>query len=333
MRRDVIVHGAADSPNWGGSAARGPDGAHWPEHTPAYTTAATTFVSSLSDLQAAIDAASSGDVIEVSAHTHAGLTVSGGSTGWANNVLVRPPIGQRQSVIVDGRLNITGDHITIAGFKVNEDIRGTGATRSAFARTVLTTFGYSYVITDTTDFGLYEIVRPDYGVGGDAGQIKASTTQNVRTVMSGCWIKGQWRFTGDADHNDTLQTISTVTDLLIEDTVLWTSGDKSIQTDGGLSGLVMDNVFANEPDTATEQPPEGQEKYGSHVITSGGYNATARGCVIVGSVSNTDTNPWDEVSNTRYTSWGPITSASGNSIESGTFAEPDPLADLDTIWD
>lgn len=313
----------------------GPDGTHWPSSTPAYTTPASTTISSLGELNAALATARSGDVIEVAPHRWSQpLTVDEGDASWGRNVLVRPPLGRRQSVVVDAEIELDAPHVTLAGFKLNDTWRArSNADRSAYARIVVAGGAAGY-IDDTTDFGLYEIVAPSYGVGSDRMQIRASE-ENRGTVLSGSWLKGKFRKIGAADHSDTLQTFGhsggEINGLTIKDTVLWTSADKTFQG-ADIFDLTVRNSYFGECSTNPEQPMAGTECPGYHAIRDGGRGTEMYDVVVSGSIAND--HPYDVLVNTKAASLGaPAVTSSGNDIRDGFEQAPPPLPDLDTIWD
>lgn len=319
------------------SSGFGPDGTHWPSNTPAYDTPATTTITSLSQLNSALASASSGDVIEVAPQTYSSaLSITDGKSSWAKNVLVRPQLGKRQSVVMNAEIAINSPNVTVAGLKVNSIFRGNrGANRSNFARIVMgaNTAGY---ITDTVGFGLYEIVAPDYGVGGDRLQVRSTSSSypTKNTVVAGCWLAGKWRYVGGTDHNDTYQQFGnsggTVNDTLLIDNVFLASGDKAIQT-GNTYNFILRNNYIQEPSASSASIPSGQEKYGYHAITGGGYNPESYDNIVAGSVSSTV--PWDVVHNTKAQSWSTIIDSKSNTFSAGYNPTPPALANLGTIWD
>lgn len=105
---------------------RGPSGIWKPPLTPDYATQATYTANSFSALQAALNQCSGGEVIEITADLRGTSVVIAKATGtvpsasWTQNVLVRPPIGQRLNC---DPVSIYCQHLTFAGF--NFDTPGT----------------------------------------------------------------------------------------------------------------------------------------------------------------------------------------------------------------
>lgn len=187
------VTSAAVAYTTGVPAGRGPDGTHWPPNTPAYTTAATVTGVTLAGLAAAINAASSGDVIEMAAGTYTTETfVTAGSSAWAQNVLVRPPLGQRGGVHFTS-LYLTGTKVTLAGITGGGLRMDPGSADCYFARcydkydaTVPSDNG-AYILIQGTRVGCYEVVcrnlRHTWDIGRGLGPGSAQ-------VLEGCFFQG-----------------------------------------------------------------------------------------------------------------------------------------------
>lgn len=318
----------------------GPTGSHWPGNTPPYATSATTTVASLEELDETLARASSGDVIEVSPQVlDQPLEITSGDLAWEENVLVRPPLGERQSVVIDGELRLSAPHVTIAGLQVDGLIRGTAsAERSNFARIVFGRDG-SALLDGAERFGFYELVAPDYGVGGDRMQIRGTADGDaIDTVLAGVWLKGKFREIGADDHSDTVQLFAIdggkVAGLRVEDSVLWTSADKSLQVSAGdTERLRIRNSFFNECSTNPVQPPNGAECPGYHAITGGGDAPSIRNSVVVGSIAVPPELPFAEVRNVAIQTLPPSEQAIGNRVTADLMMQPPPLPDLDEIWE
>lgn len=315
----------------------GPDGTHWPSHTPRYTAPATTRIETLGDLNDALSEAQSGDIIEISPHTwHEDLTISAGNRKWAKNVLVRPRLGRRQSVTVEGQIVHDAPHVTIAGFQLNDTWRAkSDAERSAYARIVVGA-NVAGAIWDTRDFGIYEMVAPDYGFSGDRIQIKAhGDSSNVNTTISGVWLKGKFRRIGAGDHADTVQTFSlgsgAVVGMKLVDSVLWTSADKTLQG-GDLRDLVVRNTYLGECSTNPEEPPSGLECPGHHAIRDSGVGVEMYDVIVSGSIANDVA--YEAMHGTKAQKIDiPSANARGNTIDATFVQNPPKLANLDSIWD
>jgi len=259
-------------------AGRGPTGLNWPSHTPAYNTPADIKISNLSELDAALASAKSGDVIEVAPHSYSqNITIKNGNRNWEKNVLVRPPLGKTQSVILNKELTINAPHVTVAGFRANSSlkIRDDGD-RSALARMTLSTQSFIGIRNNSEngfveDAGIYEIVAPTVRSGGDRMNISSIKNGGVkRFTISGVWLTGSNRKIGSGDHSDTLQTFETgggwgISDLTIENSVFLTSSSAPMQLADLKGLLVMNNVLSTSCTYAQSVQP-GHECNGSHNI-------------------------------------------------------------------
>lgn len=332
----------------GSTNKRGPDGKHWPSATPAYTTPATTTISNLSQLQSALNAASSGDVIEVLPHTYSSnVTLTGGNKSWAKNVLIRPPIGKRQSVIVNGNFDIAAAHVTVAGFRNNGMIKfSAGAQHSFYARIVWYGINMSH---GGNDVGWYEVVRPEYIKSNtDIWRFDPNKADVDGVTLSGVWWKGAWKDPSSSAHLDTMQVYSPsykVKNLLIEDSVIMTSTDKTFQADF-IEGLTIRNTWMNSPNRKTEAPEAGEDGgYTTQAIAGNKPSAEYRNWRLYDSdilgVFNTNYIGWNEMRGSRVYNYGalkPLNSdyASVNIFDSSKGVNdwpPDPLPNLDEIWD
>lgn len=331
--------------------SRGPDGTHWPSHTPAYITPANIFISSLSELNSALSSAQSGDVIEVAPHTFSatGVTyITNGSSSWAQNVLVRPPIGQRQSVIVDSELILNAPHVTLAGFQISAatGIYGRGD-RSAFARMVVETNFMKFRNSDTgdslEDAGIYEIVSTTPKAGdGDRMNISAvDGGKTSRFTISGIWMVGAYRQIGSASHSDTLQVFTTtgqgIEDLTIEDSVFFPSSNVSLMLDNLLGSFTIRNSWVGECETSAVSVPDGYECGGYHAITCGNSNPCSSDSTYIidsevyGSIYSDSAGI--SMNNSRALSVsGPVV-GTGNTIDSGLVISLPTLPNLDDIWE
>lgn len=177
----------------------GPQGRAAP-HTPAYSTPATAFASDITSLQAALNAASAGGVIEVSSNLVGSPILTGGNASWATNVLIRPPIGSRLST---DSFNIKARCVTVAGFDVSSGglVRNTAEDgsgfRSGFWRCVGTGPSVSWFLTGVTDGFLCEVVSAKRSFNEDEDRVDAYSLATgfdlVRAVIDGCYFAGQFR--------------------------------------------------------------------------------------------------------------------------------------------
>ncbi len=280
------------------AAPPGPSGLNWPDHTPAYDTPATKKIDKLSELNQALADATAGDVIEVAPQTWSGgdLVVSKGDDGWARNVLVRPPLGQRQSVVVvvdDRALVLDAPHVTVAGFQAREINIAERGDRSAFARIVMTDnsfikasargdVGDDHVLEDA---GFYEIVAPEVrtdvgedrmnistygtGEGGEVGEV-------VGLTVAGLWLEGSYRAHGSDAHTDTLQTFGAAgspppRDLTVLNSVLFASTNAAWQAgDGGVVGTwtIRNSLMVNCQNDDAGKVPDGYDCGGTNTFNT-----------------------------------------------------------------
>lgn len=319
------------------STTMGPDGTHWPTHTPEYTTPATTRIASLGALNNALAEAQSGDVIEVASHVWSGnYAISSGNSSWAENVLVRAPLGKRQSVVVQGELALDAPHVTVAGFKLEHTWRARSrAHRSAYARMVVGR-DVGGLLDNTRDFGLYEIVANHFGTRGDRMQIRGTNGgTNSNTTVAGSWLKGKFRRTGAQDHGDTIQTFGLgggqVVGVTIVDSVLWASADKALAT-GSTRNISVRNSYFGECSTTPERPGAGLECPGYHAVNASSRGVNLDGAVVSGSIATRVAYESMHNSKAQKIQVSPI-DASNNLIDPSFRQDPPPLANLDQIWD
>lgn len=182
------------------SASYGPTGRDAPWGTPAYSTPADFQVASLSALQTLLTGGtvSSGQVVELTAPSVSGAAFTtpgfnGGSLSWANNVLVRPPLGSR--CLITDSLQIQTLHVTFAGFDAVGALtiqRGNVTpTRTGFWRTAnvnLTGGGFLKIGNDCVDCFLCEPVAPYafYGTGDIGDWI--NVTAPTGSLVEGAYI-------------------------------------------------------------------------------------------------------------------------------------------------
>lgn len=180
----------------------GPTGRLAP-HTPAYGTAASHTVADLAALQTLLlgGTVNSGEVIEVTSTTLSGAAytthgLKGGDPTWAQNVLVRPPLGRRASI---DRLDVQTQHVTFGGldatigFTTNEDT--IVPTRTGYYRCTLANpegLGSWNLNDSSVGCFLSECVSPYtyYGTPGGAGTDRdgAQFSCPGPTLMDGCYL-------------------------------------------------------------------------------------------------------------------------------------------------
>ncbi len=318
-------------------AQQGPNGLHWPPETPAYTTAATTTIDSLAALNDALKAASAGDVIEVAPHIFDdSLDITAGNPDWAHNVLVRPPVGQRQSVVVKGALNLLSPNITVAGLQVDGVVAmRDGGDHCFLARSVLGPDGL-LLANNTFGSGWYELVATAPKSGGDRSQIKAGKDkQSDGFRVEGVWLKGAYRIIDSADHSDTLQitgvTGGIVHNVTLTDSVLWPSANAALLI-GAADGTVVRNTWlaACGVSYVTDVMP-GHECGGYHAMQGGIANEVYDG-IVLGTLNGSE--PYAVVHDTKCKKIAetPL-DAKNNTVDPALDVPPPPLCDLDLIWD
>lgn len=254
------------------SGGRGPDGTHWPANTPAYETP-HTHTATWATLSSVLGTCDAGDVVQITGTQDTlNRQITGGSTGWATNVLVRPPLGQRASAIIGTTTYLATQHVTFAGLRVNSLLRMQDADRSFVAFTEVATNGTVYMDCSRNS-GLYELITDGYGTAQSdrmlsrAFSVGGTPTDSENCEIVGVYIHGRWL---DADsvgdpnkpHMDTLQTLAQngahIYGLTIRDSVLLTSADKVMQNhDTEITGLTIVNSWLNSAAHRTEEPPSG----------------------------------------------------------------------------
>lgn len=195
----------------GGSGTRGPDGVRRPPGTGAYDRPATA-TATAATLQTAINNATSGAVIELTTDLTGTVTLTGpvGASTWAENVLVRPPLGQRRScgkvIIACPRLTVAGLDVRLANGMTAEDACAVRAPRAAFWRMVDVDCGVQWQIdaVDGTTAGdgaaLCEVAAPYayYNGQADRCQLKPHSTAGAiikNPLVDGCYFNHKIRGT------------------------------------------------------------------------------------------------------------------------------------------
>lgn len=335
--------------------SRGPSG-QWPTFTPAYSTPATvTTNGSTGDLQAKLNAATSGTVIQ-----HAGdianVTLTGGSTSWAQNVLIRPPIGQRANFTLGSTANLQASHVTIAGYRLGGNVRVRNADRAGIAWLEVRPGSSLFVDATSRDSAglfVYEMAyigTESYVSTGDFFQFRPVGNDLISPVFLGLYLAGPTSTGRDSlpasskPHNDTIQTFASgggkVRGALLRDSVIFGAGDKAFQGDISNENFVIENCTLYEPSQgqAWLPFPSGSDgAYGFHVLTGGmSVGGHIKDCDVVGSIGSAVATITDSVG------WqgdldAAATTSSGNTTASGNLAPPVlpsqmTHAYLDTVW-
>lgn len=197
-----------------GGRTRGPDGTRKPEFTPDYDTPADT-TTNAAGLQTAITNAASGDVIELTSNLTGVVTLTSpaGASSWTENVLIRPPLGQRLTSEV---LKVTGQKLTVAGLDfvsqvgVGVDAQGYGAYKATVAVTghrsalwrcvddsakLEWTVGSSSSADGVKDMALVECAAPYPWIHATTDRTRMSSTNLInqyRTLYHGCYFGPAW---------------------------------------------------------------------------------------------------------------------------------------------
>lgn len=268
LLRATVGHAPAPSP----TSSRGPNGTHWPAHTPAYDTPHTHTASTFQQVESIVQSLQSNPdpgtvVIQMAAgYTYTGgtLTLTGGNSEWPQNILVRPPLGQRQSVGIGGQIRNQMHGVTFAGMYLSSLYRLEKAERSAACRFYLPASGAIYM-DGSVDSGMYEIYAPIMGTNQSDRALSRALSNgpsnpggwhNVNCVWEGCWLTGHFIDVhyvplSNKPHQDTLQTLQVtnpadgvtydVFGLTIRDSILFSASDKAVQGHGTMQDLRIEN--------------------------------------------------------------------------------------------
>ncbi|MBB6391205.1 hypothetical protein [Microbacterium thalassium] len=234
----------------------GPNGTHWPAHTPwiglvapnvlevdCTWPAIAAAIRSVSDEQAA-----EGVHIRVRPGTlpgdGAGSSADGmidtaGSVSWAQNVLVSPRDGRGTVTITDSARLRSVHGVTFARIDGRAMLL-TNCSRSAWAQsTFARAFGMTSSYTTVTEnCGAYEVVVRDPRVGGGDISWYAAGDGCVldSCVWEGCYSAPVFRASGNKSHDDTLQMYGSgwYRGLTVRDSTLFGSLNSALQI-GGVS--------------------------------------------------------------------------------------------------
>ncbi|MGB4779624.1 hypothetical protein [Microbacterium sp.] len=247
----------------------GPNGTHWPAHTPwlGDENVAVTEVDcdweAISEAIAAVtpEQAAAGVHIKIrpgtlpgggSSSGSAGVLADIGSADWAQNVLVSPLEG-RGSVTIDDEARLVGVHgVTFARLD-GVVILMTNCTRSAWAHSKMT-YGFrmaaSYGET-TRECGAYEIVMADAkaDIVDPFGYASGEGSLITDCVWEGCYGAPVFRPSGADDHVDSLQMYGTGSyrGLTLRDTAVFGSLNCALQ----LGGVADDDPYKGSSPFAT----------------------------------------------------------------------------------
>lgn len=299
-----------------------------PVSTPAYATAATRTASSASALQTQLSAATSGDVIEYTGPALGSVTLTGGSTGWATNVLIRPPLGSRVTCTA---LALQAAHVTVAGFDFTTSSSiTTGATRSALWRCTSATGTWGIYYVDNA--ALVECVgyqfRPD--VTGDRCQFFSSAASPIAApLMDGCYLAAQSLLAASGAHLDTLQIEgiggTSVTDPAVRNSVLLAhaSANSPLLAATAIGGtLTVDNNWV------------GVAEFNAGAFSSGSVHVTGTdfaGAPLFAASPSEFTGNRVAAAAVQLTGGATLPGGS-NAVSAGLSLPPDPLGDLTVLW-
>lgn len=340
--------------------SRGPNGTHWPPHTPPPWAPATRLIPTLRELPAALAACRSGDVVGVTDPFTGGggdkTVLSGGSTDWGGNVLVRAE-GPPQHVSADFTLRLK--HVTLSNFIVGDESDYTapgelslGVSDRSFLTRILWCSNDQLLLSSTRDCGVYELVVPRrYALGGDdtfriggSGGDGWVGSQNLHLV--GIHAVGKWRPDGNTGHCDVAQTYSPnapAVGTTWVDFVLGTAADKVWQgEDSHVIGQRWINGWMNSGAHRDEEPPPGMNMspYGQAVSAPGRdflfEEVDVLGAINHKSSTTANTGTFRKVrcrggTATRMNTPTIVEMTTGDSVNIRNIPMP-PLPDLAKIW-
>ena len=231
----------------------GPNGTHWPAHTPWIKDAVTTVEvactwAAIRTALLAVTAsqAAAGVHIKVRPGTLPGLGASSGSKAvlqglgsaqWAKNVLVSPRDGWGSVIITEPARLREVYGVTFA--RINGvDVLLTNCTRSAWAQSVMSdglSMASSYGAT-TSQCGAYEIVMSNVksDISDPLGYAAGADCVLTDSVWDGCYSAPVFRPSGATDHVDTLQMYGSgwYRGLTVRDTTFFGSLNCALQIGG-----------------------------------------------------------------------------------------------------
>lgn len=309
----------------------GPNGTHWPAHTPWIKDAVTTVEvdctwAAIRTALLAVTAsqAAAGAHIKVRPGTLPGLGASSGSkavlqglgsASWAKNVLVSPRDGWGSVIITEPARLREVYGVTFA--RINAvDMLLTNCTRSAWAQSVMSdglSMASSYGAT-TKECGAYEIVMSNVkaDISDPLGYAAGSGSVLTDSVWDGCYSAPVFRPTGATDHVDTLQMYGTgwYRGLTVRDTTFFGSLNCALQIGGmrsddpnkGTRFLTVDHSIITSQATAIKvrypKPANADTPSLSQAINGIGedFQLFANDSYIFGSMYR---SKWGGVSNTK----------------------------------
>ncbi|MGC5225247.1 hypothetical protein ACPW96_21985 [Micromonospora sp. DT81.3] len=264
------------------SRSYGPNGTHWPGHTPWIGDAEIVIVevscawAAIGDALAAVTAeqAAAGLRISVAPGTLTGEGASSGSAAmleklgsadWAQNILVSPRDGWG-TVTISGPARLRDVHgVTFARID-GDDILLTNCTRTAWAHAKMSKglrMASSYGAT-TRECGAYEIVMAGAkaDIADPLGYAAGEGCVLTDCVWEGCYSAPVFRPTGATDHVDTLQMYGTgwYRGLTVRDSTVFGSLNCALQIGGsrdddpnrGTPFLTLDHSILTSQATAIE---------------------------------------------------------------------------------
>ncbi|MEV4687278.1 hypothetical protein [Microbacterium sp. LWH3-1.2] len=315
----------------------GPNGTHWPAHTPWIGAAAAHTVDvdcTWAAIGAAIRAvtaeqAAAGVHIRVRPGTLPGNGSSSGSTpvlrgmgnaNWGQNVLISPLEGWG-SVTISAPARLRDVHgVTFA--RINGDrMLLTNGTRSAWAQSRFTT-GFSIASSYnavTENCGAYEIVvlDPRTGIADPLGYAAGAGSTLDKSVFEGCYVAPVFRPVGATDHLDTLQMYGSgwYRGLTVRDSTFFGSRNCALQIGGspasdprkGTPFVTVDHSVLTSQATAVRvrySQPDGTEPPTINQAINGSGEPGqlhAYDSYVFGSIYE---STWGTVRNTRVSSTG-----------------------------
>ena len=309
----------------------GPNGTHWPAHTPWIGDAVTTVEvdctwAAIRTALLAVTAskAAAGVHIKVRPGTLPGLGASSGSKAvlqglgsaqWSKNVLVSPRDGWGSVIITEPARLREVYGVTFA--RINAvDVLLTNCTRSAWAQSTMSdglSMASSYGAT-TRECGAYEIVMSNVksDISDPLGYAAGADCVLTDSVWDGCYSAPVFRPTGATDHVDTIQMYGSgwYRGLTVRDTTFFGSLNCALQIGGmrsddpnkGTPFLVLDHSIITSQATAIKarypKPADADTPQLAQAINGIGedFQLYAKDSYIFGSMYR---SKWGGVSNTK----------------------------------
>lgn len=329
----------------------GPNGTHWPAHTPRTgfrrdVTVACSWTAIASAIRAVSQAqAGDGVIIRVRPGTLRGDNARDvlsrlGSYNFKKNILVTPRDGYG-TVTMTGTVRLRDVRgITFARF-IAHNVRMVDCARTAWAQTKLT-YGMRFYASRSviTRCDGYELVMPNSRVNAeDAFSYSAGSGSTLTNcLLEGCYSAPVFRPSGSSAHLDTFQMFGSGSyrGLTIRDSVFFGSNNCALQIGGysardpraGSDFLVLDHsiIMSQEMAVRTRFPrPSGGTGNGSQAINGGGEPgqlSAINGTYVLGSMYTTQ---WKRVSGS-YTSNQP--SVRNNRAASGQWTYQSDLGQM-----